>query len=86
MSLAKSEGRELWIATRGQYDVRCKGTLKGISEEIGASYSTMKSKASKADMFTIVVEGMEVWFVIKKTVEKIKGRGDEERFKKETKF
>ena len=62
----------------GDQVVEVASTVRGLSDAIGASYSTMKSKAVKGGKFMIAVEGkesMRVWWVTRSEVRKVAGRG-----------
>ena len=73
----------VWIGTSGGgYEVKASGTLKGLSEMIGASYSTMKSKSGDdgGGPFVVVVKDEsggigKSWFCVRVEVSKIEGRG-----------
>lgn len=70
-----SKNDVVWIAISGFLgsEIEVASTLKGISDEIGASYSTLKSKAKKSDgfMVEVPVDGLSCgkgWYVTKKDV------------------
>ena len=73
-------GRKVWVGVSGitGFDVKVASTLRGLSDSIGASYSTMKGKGAKAEMFTVVV-GKELearsWFCVRVAVRKVGRKG-----------
>lgn len=73
----KDNKGKVWVAVSG-YEVVVCTTLKGISEETGLSYNTMKTR--KEEVFTMVSGKRDgglgkVWFVVRKEVRKVEGRG-----------
>lgn len=67
----------VWVAVHGS-DIFAASNLKGLSVDIGASYSTMKDKSCKGDKFIMAVgdgDDIRVWLVAKLTVRKVVGRG-----------
>lgn len=67
----------VWVAVHGS-DLFAASNLKGLSVDIGASYSTMKDKSGKGDKFSVSVgdgDDIRVWLVAKLTVRRVVGRG-----------
>lgn len=67
----------VWVGVHGN-EVLVASNLKGLAQDIGASYSTMKDRGSVSDRFSVVVgkmEDMKMWMVSKVRVKKVAGRG-----------
>jgi len=68
---------KVWVAVNGN-DVFAASNLKGLCEDIGGVYSTMKDKGSKAEKFSVVVGKMDelrMWYVVRVEVKRVGGRG-----------
>jgi len=67
----------VWIGING-VEVFAASNLKGLSEDIGASYSTVKEKGNTSDKFSVAVGKMEdlrVWYVVRVAIRRVGGRG-----------
>lgn len=73
----KAKVDRVWVAVSG-YEVVVASTMKGIAEETGLNYHTMKSRGS--EVFTMMQGGKggeigKKWFVVRKSIRRVGGRG-----------